>query len=235
MSNDTFNPEVGERFEGSDTFQADDLTAGSSEESSRSLDAIYDKARVARDKLNSLLGELGTKAGGAATELEFSEEDFIQDEDAHVVLTKDGWIKRMREVKDPKSTRLREGDEVVGMVAFERDSEESLVTVCERGYGKRTKLSEFAAKNRGGVGMISVKCSSRNGLVTGVRLANEEDHLFGSVTNSDIADAMEKVGKSVDKRKILLDDHIKELGKYDVPVKFHGGVTATVKVWVVRP
>ncbi len=65
--------------------------------------------------------------------------------------------------------------------------------------------------------------------------ANEEDHLFGSVTNSDIADAMEKVGKSVDKRKILLDDHIKELGKYDVPVKFHGGVTATVKVWVVRP
>ena len=65
--------------------------------------------------------------------------------------------------------------------------------------------------------------------------ANEEDHLFGSVTNSDIADAMEKAGKSVDKRKILLDDHIKALGKYDVPVKFHGGVTATIKVWVVRP
>lgn len=65
--------------------------------------------------------------------------------------------------------------------------------------------------------------------------ANEEDHLFGSVTNSDIADAMEKAGKPVDKRKILLEDHIKELGKYDVPVKFHGGVTATVKVWVVRP
>lgn len=65
--------------------------------------------------------------------------------------------------------------------------------------------------------------------------ANEEDHLFGSVTNSDIADALEKAGKRVDKRKIILEDHIKELGKYDVPVKFHGGVTATIKVWVVRP
>jgi large subunit ribosomal protein L9 len=65
--------------------------------------------------------------------------------------------------------------------------------------------------------------------------ANEEDHLFGSVTNSDIAEALEKAGKTVDKRKIELEDHIKTLGKYDVPVRFHGGVKATVKVWVVRP
>ena len=64
------------------------------------------------------------------------------------------------------------------MVTFERDSQETLVTVCERGFGKRTKLSEFQAKNRGGLGMISVKCSSRNGDVTGVRLANDEDHLI---------------------------------------------------------
>ena len=83
-----------------------------------------------------------------------------------------------RDASGVRGIKLRETDEVIGMVAFERDSQESLVTVCERGYGKRTKLSEFAAKNRGGLGMISVKCSSRNGLVTGVRLANEEDHLI---------------------------------------------------------
>jgi large subunit ribosomal protein L9 len=65
--------------------------------------------------------------------------------------------------------------------------------------------------------------------------ANEEDHLFGSVTNADIAEALEKAGKTVDKRRIELEDHIKQLGKYVVPVRFHGGVTATVKVWVVRP
>jgi large subunit ribosomal protein L9 len=65
--------------------------------------------------------------------------------------------------------------------------------------------------------------------------ANEEDTLFGSVTNADIADAFKKAGVSLEKRKIELEDHIKQLGKYDVVVRFHGGVSATVKVWVVRP
>ncbi|HTK31503.1 MAG TPA: 50S ribosomal protein L9 [Candidatus Saccharimonadaceae bacterium] len=65
--------------------------------------------------------------------------------------------------------------------------------------------------------------------------ANEEDTLFGSITNTDVADALAKAGHKVDKRKIELTDHIKQLGKYDVPVRFFGGVSATVKVWVVRP
>ena len=64
--------------------------------------------------------------------------------------------------------------------------------------------------------------------------ANEEDTLFGSITNTDVADALARAGHPVDKRQIELDEHIKQLGKYDVPVKFFGGVTATVKVWVVR-
>jgi len=64
--------------------------------------------------------------------------------------------------------------------------------------------------------------------------ANDEDTLFGSITNADVADALGRAGHTVDKRQIELDEHIKQLGKYDVPVKFFGGVTATVKVWVVR-
>ena len=64
--------------------------------------------------------------------------------------------------------------------------------------------------------------------------ANEEDHLFGSVTNADIADALGQAGRTVDKRAIELEEPIKQLGKYDVTVKYHGGITATVKVWVVR-
>ena len=64
--------------------------------------------------------------------------------------------------------------------------------------------------------------------------ANDEDTLFGSITASDVADALEKEGHKVDRRKIELEDHIKQLGKYDVPVRFHAGVTATVRVWVVR-
>jgi large subunit ribosomal protein L9 len=64
--------------------------------------------------------------------------------------------------------------------------------------------------------------------------ANEEDTLFGSVTSSDVADALAKAGHAVDKRKIELPEHIKQLGRYDVPVRIYQEVSATVKVWVVR-
>ena len=59
-----------------------------------------------------------TRIGGAgAEEIEYSEEAFIADEDAHVVLTRDGWVKRVREIKDPSQTRVREGDEVAFVLA----------------------------------------------------------------------------------------------------------------------
>jgi large subunit ribosomal protein L9 len=64
--------------------------------------------------------------------------------------------------------------------------------------------------------------------------ANEEDTLFGSVTSADVADALARAGHTIDKRMIELEDHIKQLGRYDVAVRFGAGVTATVKVWVVR-
>jgi large subunit ribosomal protein L9 len=64
--------------------------------------------------------------------------------------------------------------------------------------------------------------------------ANDEDTLFGSVTSADVAEALARAGHIVDKRKIELGDHIKQLGRYDVTVRIGAGVTATVKVWVVR-
>jgi len=64
--------------------------------------------------------------------------------------------------------------------------------------------------------------------------ANEEDTLFGSVTNTDIGDALARAGHPIDKRKIELEDHIKQLGRYDVTIRVYPGVTAAVKVWVVR-
>ena len=64
--------------------------------------------------------------------------------------------------------------------------------------------------------------------------ANEEDTLFGSITNADVASALEAAGHTVDKRRIEVPDHIKQLGNYDATVNFYGGVKATVKVWVVR-
>ncbi len=64
--------------------------------------------------------------------------------------------------------------------------------------------------------------------------ANEEDTLFGSITSSDVAEALKAAGHDVDKRRIEMEEHIKQLGNYDVTVRYYGGVTATVKVWVVR-
>ncbi|MBI3538909.1 MAG: 50S ribosomal protein L9 [Candidatus Eisenbacteria bacterium] len=64
--------------------------------------------------------------------------------------------------------------------------------------------------------------------------ANEEDTLFGSVTSAEVAEALARAGHIVDKRRIELGDHIKQLGRYDVTVKVGHGVEATIKVWVVR-
>ena len=64
--------------------------------------------------------------------------------------------------------------------------------------------------------------------------AGEEDRLFGSVTTADIADQINAQGFDIDKRKILLDEPLKQLGVYNVSVKIHGDVDAQVKVWVVR-
>ena len=67
-----------------------------------------------------------------------------------------------------------------------------------------------------------------------VRKVGENETLYGSVTNADIAEAIEKEGFAIDKRKILLEDPIKTLGIYTVPVKLHPDVTAELKVWVVK-
>jgi large subunit ribosomal protein L9 len=62
----------------------------------------------------------------------------------------------------------------------------------------------------------------------------DEDKLFGSVTSQNIAEALEAQGHTIDKRKILLEEPIKSLGIYSVPIKLHSDVEAKVKVWVVK-
>jgi large subunit ribosomal protein L9 len=85
------------------------------------------------------------------------------------------------------------------------------------------------------IGAARIEAAKIDGLSVNIPAqANEEDTLFGSITSSDVADALKAAGHVVDKRRIEMDDHIKQLGNYDVTVRFYGGVTATVKVWVVR-
>jgi len=62
----------------------------------------------------------------------------------------------------------------------------------------------------------------------------EEDRVFGSVTSQDIAELLKQQGFEIDKRKIDLEEPIKALGVYTIPVKIHGDVVANLKLWVVK-
>ena len=65
-------------------------------------------------------------------------------------------------------------------------------------------------------------------------LVGEEDKLFGSVTNADVAELLAKEGIMIDKRAIDLETPIKVLGVYTVPIKIDKDVTASLKLWVIK-
>lgn len=75
-----------------------------------------------------------------------------------------------------KAIDLASEDRVIGLAVSDNERD-SLLTVCERGYGKRTPLEEFRSQNRGGKGIIMIDASERNGPVVGLALVREEDDL----------------------------------------------------------
>jgi len=102
---------------------------------------------VVQDELAQVKEKYGdarrTKLGGGGEEVEYSEEAFIADEDAHVILTRDGWVKRVREIKDPSTTRLREGDEVMAVLAGSLKS--NLVFFSNFGSAYVTRFNDVPA------------------------------------------------------------------------------------------
>jgi large subunit ribosomal protein L9 len=66
------------------------------------------------------------------------------------------------------------------------------------------------------------------------RRSGEHDQLFGSVTSVDIAEALDKKGFNVDRRKIQLHEPLKTLGEFMIPVKLHKDVTAHLKVVIEK-
>lgn len=70
--------------------------------------------------------------------------------------------------------------------------------------------------------------------VTIVVQAGEEDKLYGSVGEYDIARAVSEQGFAVDHNMVILQEHIKMLGVYTVPIRLHREIDVPVKVWVVK-
>jgi large subunit ribosomal protein L9 len=69
---------------------------------------------------------------------------------------------------------------------------------------------------------------------TFARTVGESGKLFGSVTSMDIENYLKENGIEADRKKISLDEPIKNLGMFTVPIKLHPEVTAHLKVWVVQ-
>jgi DNA gyrase subunit A len=82
-----------------------------------------------------------------------------------------------RTARGVRGIRLkREGDYVIGMVVAKDD--ETLMTITENGYGKRTLVSEYRLISRGGSGVTNIICSERNGKVVDVKSVKDEDELM---------------------------------------------------------
>jgi len=71
-------------------------------------------------------------------------------------------------------------------------------------------------------------------VVTIQQKAGENGQLFGSVTSKDIADGLEAQGYTIERRKIVLDEPIKSLGEFKVPLRLHREVTVEIAVNVVK-
>jgi len=89
---------------------------------------------------------------------------------------------------------------------------------------KAEKLSKEAADIKARI--EAIECSF-------VHKASEEGKLFGSVTSMEIAEALAAKGVEIDRRKIILDQPIKDLGEHEVEIKLNAGANATVKVTVL--
>jgi len=84
-----------------------------------------------------------------------------------------------RTARGVRGIALGKGQEVVGMVVVGRDEEEgTLLAVTRNGYGKRTPLTDYRLQKRGGKGLITIKCSERNGPLVAIRSALPGDELM---------------------------------------------------------
>lgn len=94
--------------------------------------------------------------------------------------------------------------------------------MAEKREGKRIGIAkELAKKIEGTPCTIPVK-------------VGEEEKMFGSVGTQEIAEFLKREGFEVERRSVMLDEPIKELGVYEIEIKLHKQVSATLKVWVVK-
>jgi large subunit ribosomal protein L9 len=106
----------------------------------------------------------------------------------------------------------------------------------EKNLKEIAELEKIKAQEKEKEKRLAMELAARlNNTSVNVTVAvNEEEKLYGSVTNLDIANALKEEGFDIEEDNILLDEPIKNLGIYDIAVKLHPEIQAKIKVWIVK-
>ena len=123
---------------------------------------------------------MGVEEGDAVIAVEISdgkEQIFLGTRDGMAIRFDETDVRPMgRTAYGVRGISLRDDDEVVAMEVVSQGG--TLLTVAQNGYGKRTELDEYRLQSRGGVGIINIQTSDRNGKVVGISYVNEDDELM---------------------------------------------------------
>jgi len=115
-----------------------------------------------------------------------------------------------RDARGVRGIELREGDHVIGMDVIHSD-EQQVLTVSENGYGKRTPVTEWRVQGRGGIGIIAMETSQRNGEVVNLILVTPTDQFMcitngGQVIRTEVSQVRETGRNTQGVRVMMLDE-----------------------------
>src|SRR5436190_1917257 len=123
---------------------------------------------------------MGIEEGDAVIAVELSdgkEQIFIGTRDGMAIRFNEEDVRPMgRSAYGVRGISLRDDDEVVAMEVVREDG--TMLTVAQNGYGKRTGLDEYRLQSRGGVGIINIQTSDRNGKVAGIAYVHDDDEVM---------------------------------------------------------
>jgi len=123
---------------------------------------------------------MGVEEGDAVIAVEMSdgtEQIFLGTRDGMAIRFEETDVRPMgRTAYGVRGISLRDNDEVVAMEVVRQGG--TLLTVAQNGYGKRTELDEYRLQSRGGVGIINIQTSDRNGKVVGIAYVSDDDELM---------------------------------------------------------
>jgi DNA gyrase subunit A len=121
-----------------------------------------------------------------------------------------------RTARGVRGMQLVDGDRIIGMEVVTDATSATLVTVTEKGYGKRTSIDEYKTQSRGGKGIITIKTSARNGCVVDIKLVtSEEDLMFitdkGKILRTNVGD-LSIIGRNTQGVRLMVLDAQERIG-----------------------